>query len=67
MSSAVLVPGMAEALRAAAGHMTFLFVSIDFASQTIHVLGRDRGNIWRRAYLASEPLLLYEPRLEMYV
>ena len=67
MSSAAQVPGMVKALRAAAGHMAFLFVSVDFAAQAIHVLGRDLGNIWRIAHPASESLLWVEPRLEMYV
>ncbi len=66
MSSATLVPRKVEALRAAARHMTFLYVSADFAAQAVHVLGRDLGNVWRRARPASEPLLLGEPRLEMY-
>ena len=66
MSSAELVPRMVEAMRAAAGHMTFLFVSLDFAAQSVHVLGQGLGNIWRRALPASESLLFWEPGLEMY-
>ena len=54
MRSAVLVPGMVGAPRAAAGHMTFLSVSFNFAAQSDHVLGRDLGNIWRKALPASE-------------
>ena len=67
MSSATLVPKMVEAPRAAAGHMTFLYVSLDFAAQSDHVLGRNLGNIWRRALPASESLLSCGPRLEMYM
>lgn len=67
MSSAAQVPEIVKALRAAAGHMTFPSVSVDFAAQAIHVLGRDLRNIWIRARPASESLLWGEPRLEMYV
>lgn len=67
MSSAALIPKMVVKLRTAARHMTFLFVSLDFAAQSDHVLGRDLQNRWRRALPASESLLLFEPTLEMYV
>ena len=43
------------------------FVSLDFAAQPDHVLGRGLGNIWRSALPASESLLLCELTLEMYV
>lgn len=67
MSSATLVPGLAEAPRAAAGHTAFLFVSVDFAVQAVHVLGQGHRNIWRKVRPASESLLSCEPRPEMYV
>ena len=67
MSSTALVPGMVETLRTAAGHVTFLFVGLDFAAQAIHDLDQGRRNIWRRARPASESLLLFERKLEMYV
>ena len=43
------------------------FCRLDFAVQSDHVLGRDLGNIWRRALPASESLPFIEPKLEMYV
>ena len=67
MSFAALVPGTVKAQRAAAKHVAFLFVSLDFAAQSVHVLGRDLRNVWRRALPASESSLSSEPRLEMYV
>lgn len=57
MSSTEPVLSTVETLRAAIRHKHFFMKQGDFAVQTVHVLGQDHLNIWRKALLASESVL----------